>query len=292
MGLTDTNRGLDLKKWRLITSDNRTARMFNALKYNHPTEFKYAPIEGSRTRCTGFYPRLISKYVMNALYPDIIAQHAPAMPVSPIPDEPQIHREHEPKENPENDYFIFDSVDPLAAAARLDSDEEPADDEAENHETRDDKLRQEATSLAHLTLHDRKNPFCEFCQRGRMLKKYCKCTKQVNDKDDDRFIHRATIFGDIIGADHMLPSQEAKGLSDEQSALVVRDRFSGAVLVYPQSDRNDQANFPSFCRQISFRQKGCAICLKQCNGAHRCCFATWLDSRSISAEVLAPQCKL
>ena len=48
---------------------------------------------------------------------------------------------------------------PLAAAARLDSDEEPADDEAEDHEIRDNKLRQEATSLAHLTLHDRKNPF-------------------------------------------------------------------------------------------------------------------------------------
>ena len=39
----------------------------------------------SRTRHTGFYPS-----VMHALYPDIIAQHVPAMPVSPIPDEPQI----------------------------------------------------------------------------------------------------------------------------------------------------------------------------------------------------------
>ena len=84
------------------------------------------------------------------------------MPVSPIPDEPQIHREHEPKEKPENDSFIFDSVDPLAAAARLGSDEEPADDEAEDHETRDDRLRREATSLEHLTLHYRQNHFVSF----------------------------------------------------------------------------------------------------------------------------------
>ena len=111
----------------------------------------------SRTRHTGFYPS-----VMHALCPDIIAQHVPAMPVSPIPDEPQIHREREPKEKPENDSFIFDSVDPLAAAARLGSDEEPADDEAEDHETRDDRLRREATSLEHLTLHDRQNHFVSF----------------------------------------------------------------------------------------------------------------------------------
>ena len=223
VGLTDSNGGLHLKKWRLITTDNRTARIFNALKCNHPKEFKHVPIEGSRTRHTGFYPRLMCEYVMHALHPDIIAQYVPAMPVSPIPDEPQVHREREPKEKPENDSSIFDSIDPLAAAARLGSDEEPADDEAEDHETRDDRLRREATSLEHLTLHDRKNPFCEFCQRGRMLKRYCKRARQIDDEDGERLIHRPTTFGDIIEADHMFPSQEAKGLSDEQSALVVRE---------------------------------------------------------------------
>ena len=74
--------------------------------------------------------------------------------------------------------------------------------------------------------------YCEFCQRGRMLKRYCKRVRQL-DEDDEKLIHRPTAFGDIIEADHMFPSQEARGLSDEQSALVVRDRFSGAVVVYP-----------------------------------------------------------
>ena len=103
VGLTDSHGGVHLKKWRLITTGNRTARIFNALKCSHPRDFKHVPIEGSRTRRAGFYPRLMCEFVMHALYPDIIAQHAPTMPVSPISDEPQVHREHEPKEKPEND---------------------------------------------------------------------------------------------------------------------------------------------------------------------------------------------
>ena len=79
---------------------------------------------------------------MHALYPDIIARHVPAMPVSPIQDEAQVHREREPEEEPDVGSFIFESVDPLAAAAaHVGSDEEPADDEAEGNETRDDRLR-------------------------------------------------------------------------------------------------------------------------------------------------------
>jgi hypothetical protein len=94
-----------------------------------------------------FYPREMCEYVMHALYPDIIAKHVPAMPVSPIQDQPQVHQEREPKENPDVGSFIFESVDPLAAAAHVGSDEEPADDEAEDNETRDDRLRREAASL-------------------------------------------------------------------------------------------------------------------------------------------------
>ena len=126
---------------------------------------------------------------MQAMYPDIIIKHVPAMPVTQIHDEPQPHREREPQEGPEDSAYVFESIDPFAASARLD--EEPADDEAEDHETRDERLRREATSLEHLTLHDRKAPYCEFCQRGRMLKRYCKRVTQV-DEDDEKLIHRPT----------------------------------------------------------------------------------------------------
>ena len=142
---------------------------------------------------------------MYAMYPDIIIKHIPAMPVAQIHDEPQPHRERESQEGPEDSAcraYVFESIDPLAAAARLD--EEPADDEAEDHETRDE------TSLEHLTLHDRKRPYGEFCQPGGMLKRYCKRVRQV-DEDDEKLIHRPTTFGDIIEADHMFPSEQAIG---------------------------------------------------------------------------------
>ena len=42
----------------------------------------------------------------------------------------------------------------------------------------------------------------------------------------------------------MFPSQDARGLSDEQS-LVVRDRLSGAVMAYPQTERTEHANYES-----------------------------------------------
>ena len=120
---------------------------------------------------------------MHATYPDIIIiKHVPAMLVTQIHDEPQPHKEREPQEGPEDSAYVFESVDPLAAAARLD--EEPADDEAEDHETKDERLKREATSLEHLTLHDRKNPYCEFCQRGRMFKRFCKRVRPIDEEDE------------------------------------------------------------------------------------------------------------
>eukprot|EP00435_Cladocopium_sp_Y103_P021086 s1173_g5.t1 len=78
--------------------------------------------------------------------------------------EPQEHREREPEEEPEVQGYIFESTDPMAAAAECV--DEPAEDEAEeDRQTRDDRLRREATSLAHLTLHAKKNPYCPHCQR-------------------------------------------------------------------------------------------------------------------------------
>ena len=184
------------------------------------------------------------------------------------------------------------SVDPRAAAARLD--EEPADDEAEDHETRDERLRREATSLEHLTLHDRKNPYCEFCQRGRMLKRYCKRVRQL-DEDDEKLIHRPTAFGDIIEADHMFPSQEARGLSDEQSALVVRDRFSLSVMVYPQSERTEQANYESlrhFAGRYLSTKKGVLFLSDNAKRAHWCGVSPRLGSWPVSAGLLASQRQL
>ena len=76
------------------------------------------------------------------------------------------------------------------------------------------------------------------------MKRYCKRVRQ-SDEDDEGLIHRPTTFGDITAADHMFPSQEARGLSDEQSALVVRDMFSGAVMVTLKVNAMNKQTFES-----------------------------------------------
>jgi hypothetical protein len=58
------------------------------------------------------------EYVMHALYPDIIARHVPVMPESPIQDEPQVHREREPEEEPYAGGFILNQLIPLLLLLR------------------------------------------------------------------------------------------------------------------------------------------------------------------------------
>ena len=84
---------LHLKKCSLATTCGRVARIFSKLRCNHPKDYKYAPIADSKTRRTGFYTRLMRKYVVHAMYLDIIVKHVPAMLVIQIHDEPQPHRE-------------------------------------------------------------------------------------------------------------------------------------------------------------------------------------------------------
>ena len=89
--------------------------------------------------------------------------------------------------------------------------------------------------------------------------------------------HRPATFGDIIGADHMFPPQEARGLSHEKSALVVRDRFSGAVMVYPQNERTEQANYESlrhFAGRYLSTKKGVLFASDNA----RADFSPWLGS--------------
>eukprot|EP00435_Cladocopium_sp_Y103_P043609 s1043_g12.t1 len=164
VGLTDLEGNLHLKRWNLITTCNRTARIFSTVRCNHPSSFQHAPVSGSRAHNTGFYPKEMCEYVMHTMYPGIISRHVPALPTTAMTGETQEHRKREPEEEPEAQEYIFKSTDPMAAAAEgLD---EPADDEAEDRQTRDDRLRREATSLEHLTLQVRKHPFRPHCQRG------------------------------------------------------------------------------------------------------------------------------
>ena len=166
------------------------------------------------------------------------------MPVV-FPSNHQEHREREPEEEPVPTPTIFQSVDSFACPADMSDGEAPADDEDDRvRESRDERLKREAQSLEHMTLHDRKNPFCEHCCRGRMLRRYAHRFR-ADPEDSEMPYERAKEFGSIIEADNIFPAVESRGLGGELCALVVRDRYSGICLAYPQTSRDEESNYES-----------------------------------------------
>ena len=244
VGVADSQGHPHLKKWRVATTCGRTARIFSKLRCQHEPEFKHSVIEGSKTTATGRYPKVMCEYIMYALYPDIIEKFCPAMPVMAF-SEQQVHREREPEEEPPPVHVLFQTNDSFACPAEIDDDEAPADDEDDRvRESRDDRLRRDAKSLEHMTLHDRKNPFCEHCCRGRMLRRYAHRFRP-EPEDADAAYERPSEFGRIIEADTVFPAVESRGMGGEHCALVVRDRFSGVSIAYPQSSRDEDSNYES-----------------------------------------------
>ena len=71
-----------------------------------------------------------------------------------------------------------------------------------------------------------------------MLRRYTHSTRAY---DEEELV--VTAFGDMIEADHMFPSTGSMSLSGEKAALVVRDRYSGVVAVYPMSSRTETNNY-------------------------------------------------
>ena len=97
------------------------------------------------------------KDLVYALYPDMVNNVCPAMPVVAHGEQHE-HREHEAAEVPVPEQSIFQSVDSFVCPAEMSDGEAPADDEDDRvRESRDERLKREALSLEHMTLHDRKN---------------------------------------------------------------------------------------------------------------------------------------
>ena len=253
VGLCNDKGVPHLKQWRLVTSDNRIARIFSGLRCLHDKGFKHAIIEGSSTNKTGFYPREMCEYIMHALYPDILAKNVPAMPVIKVTDTAQEHRENEPEKDINAMPMVIEYEDTMALAGLpADSD---ADDEAELRESREARLAREARSLDHMMLHHRKNPMCEHCQRGRMLKRYFHRVRGDPEEEDVPYT-RPTEFGAVIEADNIFPQVESRGMGGEQTALLVRDRFSGVTLVYPQTERTVDSNYQALKHFSGYRLSG------------------------------------
>ena len=244
VGVVDGEGRPHLKRWRIATTDGRMARIFSKLRCNHDPEFQHSVIEGSKTNRTGFYPRIMCEYIMYSLFPDIIVNHCPAMPVVE-PSCQHEHREHEPEEEPVPTPTIFESVDSFACPAEMSDGDAPADDEDDRvRESRDERLKREAQSLEHMILHDRKNPFCEHCCRGRMLKRYAHRFR-ADPEEGEMPYEKAKEFGSIIEADNIFPSVESRGMGGELCALIVRDRYSGVSIAYPQTSRDEDSNYES-----------------------------------------------
>ena len=255
VGLCNEQGVPHLKQWRLITTDNRIARIFAGLRCIHDKVFKHAVIEGSSTRRTGFYPREMCEYIMHALYPDILVKNVPAMPVIGLDDARQEHRENEPEKDINAMPMVIEYEDTIMALAGLPADSD-ADDEAEPRESREARLAREARSLDHMMLHHRKHPMCEHCQRGRMLKRYFHRVR--GDSEQEVPYTRPTEFGAVIEADNIFPGVESRGMCGEQTALLVRDRFSGVhmALVYPQTERSVDSNYQALKHFSGYRLSG------------------------------------
>ena len=250
VGLVDDNFRPFLKRWRFATTSRLLQKTFMPLKCVHDKGFRHAAIEGQNTARTALYPRMMCELIVTALFRGIVLSAAPAMPVVVQAQQDQ-HREKDVKESdletirPEE--LVIETVDTLYAAA-ADSD---ADSEEEPDASHGDRLRKEAQSLRHLILHDKKNPQCEACQRGRMLKRY---THSVRPYEEDEI--KVETFGDLIEADHMFPSTTSLGLAGEKAALVIRDRYSGVVAVYPMSSRAEENNYEALKHFAGLRLNG------------------------------------
>ncbi len=225
VGFVDPQGCPFLKKWRLATTSERLARKFQEMRCTHDSSFKHSTIEGSKTAMTARYPDMMCEMIHVALFPDIVHRHVPAMPVSPLECHGEPHRHRDEGDQPtKQEPLIFESMDTFACAADLEIDEAPADDEAEVRESREARLAREARSLDHMMLHHRKNPMCEHCQRGRMLKRYFHRVRSEPEEDELPYT-RPEGFGGVIEADNIFPSVESRGIGGEQTALLVRDRF-------------------------------------------------------------------
>ena len=69
-----------LKKWRIVTNCEKLAINLNSLRWHHEHGFKHAPIEGSKTAGTAYYPRSMCETIASSLYGDIIHAEVPCMP--------------------------------------------------------------------------------------------------------------------------------------------------------------------------------------------------------------------
>ena len=92
-------------------------------------------------------------------------------------------------------------------------------------------LKAEAKSVAHQMSHIPKNPYCEVCNKAKMLKPPGRAVGGSNQIESDR-------FGQHLTADFLVTMSEAEqGMDHDRVALVVKDVATDFRYVYPSARR-------------------------------------------------------
>ena len=92
--------------------------------------------------------------------------------------------------------------------------------------------RLEASSVEHLMTHSPKNKHCPACQRAKMQ---TKPARQVEGSE----LGEPVAFGDQTTGDHLITQNELdQGLEGQETAVVLKDRFSGWRDCYPKASKS------------------------------------------------------
>ena len=75
-----------------MTSSKRLATNLSAYRCRQARGFRHAPVEGSESRKSAFYPELMARVIIASLFPFAQTFVAPALPCRP--SMPQAHREN------------------------------------------------------------------------------------------------------------------------------------------------------------------------------------------------------
>ena len=109
-----------------------------------------------------------------------------------------------------------------------------ADDEGDEESvSATQRLMAEAQSLKHRLTHIPKNPFCDICSRGKMLKKRTRRTRHVQGGD---VLAEVESFGERIAADFIIIHKTAT--SKESVALCHQDDATGYLRSFPLAGRS------------------------------------------------------
>ena len=154
-------------------------------------------------------------------------------------------------------YLIDNSFQISCVAEEIVEQVEPADpgdpsavlqEPAEVRETKDDRLKKEATSIQHLLTHMPQNPFCATCRISKLRKASARKI-QIADR------HIAKTFGERVHADHVFPKDVVENEESSITALALKDDSTEFRGFYPQSSKGAEQSAASIRHFIGPRNK-------------------------------------